>query len=358
MTMRSNPLARGRGFLGATALAATLLASGVCRADEPPAPAPKAADAAPVSDEVMAEARKQFQAGVSLLDDPDGARYEDAYHAFKKAYELSRSPKVLGNIGFCALKLERDGEAIDAYASYLREVKDIDERERTQIERDLATLTSTVARMKVTMKKPGSWVLVDTRVQTRGAPVVNSYSFEGTETTVRLRPGRHSFKVKGEEGESLAYETTIDPASQSAHEFTIAPPAAPMVIREEVRSKPSYVGPIVLGSLGVVAVGAGVVTGLMAKNKTSDIEQRCPADLCPADYDFRSDRTDAKTLGTIADVAFIGGGVAIGGAVLWALFTPRGSSPRSTQTGSAAMAWQPSASCAAHGCNVRLGGTF
>ena len=46
----------------------------------------------------MSEARKQFQAGVNLLDDPDGAKYEEAYHAFKNAYELSRSPKVLGNI--------------------------------------------------------------------------------------------------------------------------------------------------------------------------------------------------------------------------------------------------------------------
>ncbi len=56
------------------------------------------------NEERLAEARRQFDAGVSLLDDPDGAKYEDAYRAFKRAYELSKSAKVLGNIGFCAMK--------------------------------------------------------------------------------------------------------------------------------------------------------------------------------------------------------------------------------------------------------------
>src|SRR4051812_675274 len=77
------------------------------------------------TDDKMVEARKQFQAGVNLLEDPEGAQYEQAYNAFRKAFELSRSPKVLGNIGFCALHLERDGEAIDAYNTYLRDAPDI-----------------------------------------------------------------------------------------------------------------------------------------------------------------------------------------------------------------------------------------
>ncbi|MBV9949955.1 MAG: hypothetical protein JOZ69_24140, partial [Myxococcales bacterium] len=65
---------------------------------------------------VSEEARKHFAAGVSLLQDPDGARYEDAYREFEAAYAASSSPKILGNIGYCALKLERDGEAIAAYS--------------------------------------------------------------------------------------------------------------------------------------------------------------------------------------------------------------------------------------------------
>jgi len=40
-----------------------------------------AADA-PITD----EARTHFSAGVNLLRDPDGARYEEAYREFKAAY--------------------------------------------------------------------------------------------------------------------------------------------------------------------------------------------------------------------------------------------------------------------------------
>ncbi len=344
-----------RGLTLGTLLAA-LSATSSALADEPAA----TPEAPAAEDPQMAEARRHFQAGVNLLDDPDGARYEEAYHAFQKAYELSKSPKVLGNIGFCSMKLERDGEAIDAYAAYLRDSKDIDPRERAQIERDLATLTSTVAIFKATLKKPAgaSGVLVDTREQTRGAPVVNSYVFSGTELSIRVRPGRHTFRVKGEGGESIVHEVTMEPATQKTHEFTFAPPVVATPREAPTRSSPSYAGPIVLGAFGLAGIGTGVVTGLMAQSKTSDIEKQCPSDLCPSTYDFRSDRTAAKTLGTIADVSFISGGALLGGAIVWALLVP--SSPsKSPKTGSAsATALLPNAQCNAHGCGVQIDGTF
>src|SRR6266481_4578482 len=62
---------------------------------------------------VTPEARTHFAAGVNLLRDPDGARYEEAYREFKAAYAASPSYKILGNLGLCAMKLERDGEAIE-----------------------------------------------------------------------------------------------------------------------------------------------------------------------------------------------------------------------------------------------------
>ncbi|HYJ09195.1 MAG TPA: hypothetical protein VEX18_09295, partial [Polyangiaceae bacterium] len=64
----------------------------------------------PISD----NARAHFNAGVSLLQDPDGARYEEAYREFQAAYADSPSWKICGNLGITAMKLERDGEAIDA----------------------------------------------------------------------------------------------------------------------------------------------------------------------------------------------------------------------------------------------------
>lgn len=350
--MRSMKCTRRARALAFGAALAAMTGVSPAAADEPPTPE--------AEDPQMAEARRQFQAGVNLLDDPDGARYEEAYHAFKKAYELSKSPKVLGNIGFCSMKLERDGEAIDAYASYLRDSKDIEPRERAQIERDLATLSSTVATFKATLKKPAgaSAVLIDTREQTRGAPIVNSYPFTGTEVSIRVRPGRHVFKVKGDDGESVIHEITLEPTSTKAHEFTFAPRiVAPPPDATAPRARPSYAGPIILGALGLAGIGTGVVTGLMARGKTDDIEASCPGNLCPGTYDLTSGRSEAKTLGTIADVGFISGGALLGGAIVWALLVPSGG-PRTPKTGSTAAAWLPNAGCGANGCSVQLSGSF
>ena len=354
MSLRS-PRTKARAALAV--LLVGLSSAPLARADEP-----TAAPAAPaaVSDEEMAEARKQFQAGVNLLEDPDGAKYEEAYHAFRKAYELSQSPKVLGNVGFCAFHLERDGEAIDAWTAYLRDAPDVSDRERAQIQRDLGTLTSTVARVTVKVARPAtSLVVVDTRLQTRGQAVENSYTMEGGEATFRLRPGRHSIKVRADGEDSIPFEVTIEPASQITHDFTFPEkkPDAPGVIIER-RGSPSVAGPVVLGVLGVLAIGGGATAGILARNKTNDIEQACPNDLCPATFDLDGQRDGARTLATVADAAFIGGGVLVGGALLWYLLLPKGGGEKApTKALTAprrAAAWMPGAACTANGCAFQL----
>lgn len=299
----------------------------------------------------MAEARRQFQAGVNLLDDPDGAKYEEAYSAFKKAYALSQSPKVLGNIGFCAMHLERDGEAIDAYTKYLTDTLDVSERERAQIQKDIATLSSTAVRLRVVVKRPASagasFVLVDTRTQTRGASVENTYAFEGNETSVRVRPGRHTLKIRFNGEESTPVEATLEPAAQVTRELDFAPKPAESAAPTIVRQSPSLAGPVALGVTGVVALGVGTVTGLMARSKTDDIQTRCPNDVCPVDYDLASARGSAKTLGTVADATLIGGGALVGGALLWYVLLP---SARKSTTATAM--------CTGAGCGLTIQGGF
>ena len=340
--------------LGVTLLLATLASTGVVHAGE----LPSAADGSPAAHErAMGEARRQFQAGVNLLDDPDGAKYEEAYSAFKKAYELSQSSKVLGNIGFCAMHLERDGEAIDAYTKYLGETLDVPERERVQIQKDLATMSSTVARVRVVVKHPGAQlVLIDTRAQTRGPSVENTYPFTGEEVTVRLRAGRHTLKVKADGEESLPIDVAMEPASQSSHEARFAPPKTLEPASSGVHRSPSLGGPIVLGVTGLLALGAGTAAGLIARSKTNDIQSRCPNDVCPPEYDLASARGQAKTFGTAADAGLIGGGALVGGALLWYVLLPRGGTSSAAAT--SRPTWRSSAMCTTEGCNLQLGRGF
>jgi len=302
------------------------------------------------SPQAMAEARKHFQAGVNLLDDPEGAKYEEAYSAFKKAYELWQSPRVLGNLGFCAMHLERDGEAIDAYSKYLSAVPDVPERERAQIAKDVATMTSTVARIHIVVKRPGThYILVDTRAQTRGPSIENTYTFDGNETTIGVRPGRHILKVKtdsSEAEESIPLEAVFEPGARETRELSFAPPKAAAPVPVLVKpSPPSVAGPVIVAITGVLAVGGGVTMGFLARSKANAIADKCPNDVCPTDYDLRSARTSAKTFGTIADVGMASGGALLLGALTWYVLLP------SARTTTMAM-------CTGDGCSVSLGRTF
>ncbi len=345
----------GRTLVSASFMLA-LLAGGA------PAYAEDAPGKAPLTEEQQAEAKAQFAAGVNLLDDPDGAKYEEAYRAFRRAYELTGSAKVLGNIAFCAFHLERDGEAIDAYTTYLREVPDISDRERAQIQRDLTTMTATVGRAKIIVRAEGkAYTLIDKRSQTRGAPIENAYPFQGTEFSVRVRPGRHSFIVKSSDGESMPVDATIEPGGSGTYEFSMTRPPT-SVIAEQPSERPketrSNAGPIVLGALGLAGIATGVVTGLIAKGKESDIQAQCPDNVCPATYTgFVDDRSSAKTFGTIADIGYIGGGALLAGAVVWYLLKPSSSGP-SAKSGANTTAWLPSAGCTGSGCGLHLQGGF
>ena len=79
-------------LLGATTLAASMLGTLSAQAQEPSKPAPAGA-AASASAATSDEAKKQFDAGVSYLEDPDGAKYEDAYRSHPRSSVTSASAR-------------------------------------------------------------------------------------------------------------------------------------------------------------------------------------------------------------------------------------------------------------------------
>ncbi len=134
---------------------------------------------------------RHFNAGVNLIQDPDGPRYEEAYREFKAAYAAAPSWKILGNLGIAAMKLERDGEAIDAFKTYLAEGGDqLDPEEKGQVERDLSTLESGVVRLTLSSNPPGA-LLLDERFPASGNPIQNSYGPLNESAVIGLHPGRH-----------------------------------------------------------------------------------------------------------------------------------------------------------------------
>ena len=279
------------------------------------------------------EARSHFSAGVSFMQDPDGARYEEAYREFRRAYELSPSWKILGNLGIAALRLERDGEAIDAFRKYLAEGgSNVDGAERQQFERDLATLESSVVQLKLTVTPPGASI-VDQRMPPTGSPVTTRYSAPNGTLDVGVRAGHHRITVRLDGYEEAVWEVDLDPRQQVSHAFELKKPSAaapvpapvvtsttpPPVADESSRPVPTsvYVG---LAATGALAAG-GAIVAVMAKGKHSDFETK-NANLKTNDDVTEAEelRDSGKTLNLVADALF-GGAIVAGGITAVLYFT-------------------------------------
>lgn len=290
------------------------------------APLARAADVT-----ITEEARAHFSAGVSFLQDPDGARYEDAYREFNAAYAASPSWKILGNLGLSAMKLERDGEAIDAYTKYLAEGgKEIERDERAQIERDLKTLQASVVYVSLSIEPVGT-TLTDERVPGSGATVVNRYGPLGPSARIGLRPGHHRLTVELTGYDKAVWELDAVPKQEQNHGFALqalapasaapvaaAPPAvseAPPPPPEESSGNGLRVGAYAALGVGVVGLGLGTVFGLQANGKYSDANEMCPnfpCQLTQAQADKRQGLADdGDKAKTISLVGFIVGGVGV-----------------------------------------------
>jgi hypothetical protein len=285
------------------------------------------------------DARAHFAAGVNLLQDPDGARYEEAYAEFKTAYAASPSWKILGNLGISAMKLERDGEAIEAYKKYLSEGgKQIEAGERAQFQRDLATLEAGVVRLTLDSDPPGARI-EDERFPASRNAIRNEYAVNGV-AQIGVHAGRHRFTAKLPGHADAVWEVTLSPRQQESHSFKLteivapAPAAAPppaaapapaIAPVDTTRAKGTNgvrIGAYVALGIGVVGLGAGTIFGLSAKSKyaqandiTNDSESCPPSGPCELSAPLFDERQQLGKNGdsakTLSLVGFIVGGVGV-----------------------------------------------
>jgi hypothetical protein len=280
-----------------------------------------------------AEGRKAFSAGVALLQDPDGAKYDEAIVLFRKAYDLVGSWKVLGNLGLCALKLERDGEAIDAYEKYLASGgRDIDADERKQVERDLAILKTQAVR--VHLELPASDVAIVDERDANGKKIVNKYAAPAKTLDLRMHPGDHHMVVRAAAGEAT-WDQSLTPGSSASHKFELGAAPAVGVAKETPAPGPTPTPPpavevgtatgsggggkttgLIVGGLGVAGLAVGSIFGLKAISEKNQRDEVCHGSVCPQaglDHDAA-----ARSAGLISTIGFGAGLVGVGvGAYLF-----------------------------------------
>ncbi len=276
------------------------------------------------------KARSHFQAGVNLLADPDGARYEEAYGQFKAAYAESPSWKILNNFGITALKLEKDGEAIDAFQGYLQGGGDqLSPDERAQTERDLQTLQASVVTLTI-QGAPQGFSLVDQRHTNRGGSIINHYKVVDGKITLRVRPGEHKISARLAGYDTETWELSATAASSHSHSFALHKPAPakvgtaahPQDSQEMHRPVPTsvWIGAGITGAFTAGAVGVG----MMALSKNSEYKDANA--IGDPDTDLLYD--DVKTMNLITDVLI--GGAVVSGVVTSILYFTRAEIPLKT----------------------------
>jgi hypothetical protein len=292
-------------------------------------------------------AKKSFATGVALLQDPDAPRYDEALLHFRRAYELSGSWKALGNLALCLFKLERDGEAIEAYEKYLQAAgKKLDAADRAQAERDLQALKAQVVTLELQLPESGV-ALIDERLDASGRRVVNEYTAESSSVKLGLHPGRHTITAKLSTGD-VPWEIRLDPASTVTHEFQAvqnsgeaAAGAAPKQAADSEASAAPQVDsgsqPLDLripayASFGVAAVGVGVgvLFALKSKDSREQADALCNGDQCPVGRreEIRGLQDDANNQGRLAWIGFALGGVGAAAGVTLLVLRGQSEEPR------------------------------
>jgi hypothetical protein len=317
--------------------------------------------------QVSDSARQHFKTGVAYLQDPDGARYEEAYREFKAAYADSPSWKILGNLGISAMKLERDGEAIDAFEKYLAQGgSQVDAAERAQMERDLLTTKAGVVSVSIKVAPATGVVITDERQPLAGRPVTNRYEL-GPDGALQagIRRGRHKITASVDGYVDQVWELDAEPGPAQAHEFTLQPtPTAPPAVgptvgvaapqKEQPMSRPLSTPVIISGiATGALLVGTGVVGGL-AFAKGSDFKKLNDGQHVTQ---AQNAHDSAQTLNIVAD-SLLGATVA-GAVVTTILYLNRpyvGAS--GADTGPTAGRFDVSPVVAANGGGVMMSGAF
>jgi hypothetical protein len=316
--------------------------------------APKSAAPAAQTVQITAKARELFGTGVTLLQDPDGARYEEAYQQFKAAYAESPSWKILGNLGFTAMKLERDGEAIQAFQAYLEQGgKELTKAERTQFQSDLDTLSATAGTVTI-LGVPAGTRVTDVRSPNSGSDVTNHYEVpEGGSLVLRLRPGAHRFTAQWGEQAAQTHELSVSAsASQELRFEEVKVEAVPVVAPPPEPTPPPPVAPrdddgffqsplpayISLG-VGAVGVGLGVVFLTQRSSALSEGDSQYKAclasQLClSSDQREMEDLDDkAATMGTLSVVSFGVGAVGLGTGIALLLMNGKTEAAPATASG-------------------------
>lgn len=239
---------------------------------------------------------------------------KEALEKFKEAYAIYPSPNALFAMARVESVLSFDLEALKHFREAMK--SPLLHPKNAELGKGyIAEIEARISRIDV-RAKDGAAVEVDGAVFSEKTPLSRS---------IDVLPGDHTIKVDGVSRAVHANKGEV--VHLSFLEEPPTPPPAALTAPSPSESKRSLVVPLVVGGVGVVALGAGVAFGVMSgstRDEAVALRDASPG-ICSnpssggcAAY---SDKLDsASTQKTVAIVSGITGGVLIGAAVAIALW--------------------------------------
>ena len=264
-------------------------------------------------------------------------RWSDAVDLFGRAESLVHSPTHLLFLARSQAKLGKLLEAKEAYLAVLREPATASaqvRKQRSDAEKELAEIEPQIPYVTVEIRGLSSTDAFEVTQDGRPLP----RALVGVARPVN--PGEHVWQARTGAQQNVTESRSIEAGTRDnrvvllltpdPNASAVAEPAAGAKSpagNDPIRDVPPPVaessGPPALTyvGFGVAAVGAGVGVAFLLKKSSAenDLEQDCAnANPCPANSKRQGLLDDANQAGLISGIGFIGGGVALAGAItLW-----------------------------------------
>jgi hypothetical protein len=236
--------------------AAVLLLAGPARAQ----PAPVGSSVPVVDDGPSPEARAANAKALELSRD---GKYGEALELFQRAYDLSPSYVILYNIGRMARLTQDFARSLTAFQGYLKEGGiDIEPDRRTEVEREIASLSSLVSWVSVTAE-PGARVSIDGR-DVGVAPF---------EHKIVVNPGARTFRAE-KAGALITKDLTAKVGETSVVDLRPRPRPTREPARPEAFRFPRglIIGTwVAAGAFTGVAIGTGSAAIVMSNDLKNDV---------------------------------------------------------------------------------------
>jgi len=326
-----------------------------------------------------AEARGLFEAGRAAFDQ---GRYPDALGYFDRAYQLSRRPQLLYNLGQVHDRLRHDEDALQAFQQYLKQVPGAENR--TEVEHRIQALRQAmIGTFHFTLTPSNAQVWIDgeakaldntgrlqvstgshevliraqgyeelrQRMNVRGGDMIEMpVTLQRAEATPAVAavapvapvtavapttPVAPTVPVTAVTTTTLTPAPVAEPAAQPTN--LAPPPAQPSVVAapapltgvQTLPTLPTDYGPSTATTLGWVAVVpaglllvGGATFALLGKSKFTSLENDCSSSCTREEIEDQGGTV--KTMELLTNVGLIGGGVLAGLAT--ALFIIGGAS--------------------------------